>query len=219
MAPRYERAKLRLEEKFLVLAAMASVFDRIVEWCINHGDAELGLGSGEISDAEVKWRNSGFPGIYSSKPSSVTSRLTSDDTRLGKIVIGAYGIPTGRRRQWLQDAAMSNTIWFLGDLDGTDLMAYCSLADGATSGAIPYLGICDSLLARFDIKLVSLQQYLIPATSTELAAIDALSEMGLSIEAIVGPGCLSVLRAGNKIEIEGLLWEIEADKLAACVAN
>jgi hypothetical protein len=197
---------------------MASVFDEIVEWCINHGDAELGLGSDEISDAEVKWRQTGLAGIYSSKPNSITSRLTSDCTDLGGLVIGAYGIPTGNRRQWLQDAAMSNTIWFLGDLDGADIMAYSSLADGAAPGAFRYLGIGDSLLAKFDVQLPSLQQYLIAATSTEVAAIDALNDMGMAVETIVGPICSSVLQSGKKVEIEGLLWEIKADELVRCVA-
>ena len=161
----------------------------------------------------------GLPGIYSSKPRSVISRLTRDEAGLGEIVIGGYGVPIGRRRQWLQDASMNNTIWFLGDLDGTDVMTYCSLADGAASETVRYLGICDSLLDRFNIRLTSLQQYLIPATSTELAAIEKLGEMGLSIEAIVGPNCSSVLRAGKKIEIEGLFWEINAGELVANVAK
>jgi hypothetical protein len=198
---------------------MTSVHSRIVQWVVEHGDGELRLGSDEISDTEMSWRNMGLPGIYSSKPGSVTSRLTSDETGLGKFVIGAYGVPIGRRRQWLQDASVGNTIWFLGDLDGADIMAYCSLANGAATEAIQYLGICDSLLDRFNIQLSSLQQYLIPATSTEVAAIEELGEMGLAIEAIVGPSCSSVLRAGKKMEIEGLLWEIQADELLAFVAR
>jgi hypothetical protein len=198
---------------------MTSVHYRVVQWVAEHGDAELCLGSDEISETEMSWRNMGLPGLYSSKPGSVTSRLTSDDPGLRKIVIGAYGVPIGRRRKWLQDASLGNSIWFLGDLDGADIMAYCSLADGATSEAIRYLGICDGLLDRFNLQLATLQQYLIPATLAEVAAIEELGQMGLSVEAIVGPGCSSVLRTGKKLEIEGLLWEIQADELVAIAAN
>lgn len=198
---------------------MVSIYDRIVQWVIIRGDAELQLCEDDISDAEITWRRMGLSGIYSSKPGSITSRLTSNSADVGKTIIGAYGIPMQKRRQWLQDAAMSSTVWFLGDLDGTDIMSYCALSDGAVSGGIRYFGICDSLLAKFNIPMASLEPYLIPATSAETAAIEALREMGLSIEAIVGPDCSSILQGGNKIEIEGLLWEIEADELVACVVS
>ena len=193
---------------------MANPFNETVAaWVAGQGDAELRLGNDTISASDFEWSRNGAPGIYAPKSRSILTRLSSKTSNDAAIVIGDSGVPTGGRRKWLVESSAKKPILFLGDLDGVDISIYCSLINRPAPAGLKYLGICDNLLDAFDVSLTSLEGYMFPVTAIEVAAIRTLGLLGFDVEAIVGPRCLSVLRAGKKLELEGLLWEISADKV------
>lgn len=198
---------------------MSSLHFQIVQWITDHGDAEFRLSDDAPDEAERDWRLAAKPAIFTPKPRSVTSRFIDAEVQSRIGVIGTNGVATGDRRRWLQESLADKDVGFIGDLDAPDLMAYAALNYDLISGGLKYLGISDDLLARFSVPLESLERCFIPMTAPEQAGIEALAEMGFSLETLVGSGCLSVLESGKKIEIEGLFWSISVEQIVSYIEN
>ncbi|QDU91056.1 hypothetical protein Pla175_44730 [Pirellulimonas nuda] len=198
---------------------MTTFHDKLVRWVTECGDMEFYADDSPLRSHEAAWDPQRGPALYATKRVSLMSRREHQASESPVAVLGSYGLPTGQRRQWLRSAFGEGKVCFFGDLDGPDLVAFASLVDGMPDPAKLYLGISDALLSEFSVPLDSLDWCLIPTTVGEQKAIAMLEGLGFPVRDIVGSECYCIIQAGQKVEIEGLLWEIPADDLLAFVAN
>jgi hypothetical protein len=100
-------------------------------------------------------------------------------------------------------------LFFVGDLDPTDLTTYATLISGNREGSklskARYLGVGDEWikLCESDSPKIPLSVCCIPLDAGERSALDRLTGLAIDWRKVVGKRGMKLLASGMKLELEG----------------
>ena len=126
-------------------------------------------------------------------------------------VLQRYGPLAAPQKQLLELVVehLAAPLFFVGDLDPTDLATYATLVSGngprSKLSKASYLGIGDEWLklCEGDSRAMPLAACTIPLDAGERRALDRLQALAIDWRKIVGKRSMKLLTSGVKLELEG----------------
>ena len=123
-------------------------------------------------------------------------------------MVGLWGLPTRRQtaslRRWLE--AERSAIPFVGDLSPSVLAVWTIIRQEAREVGVevPWHGVRDAWL--FDPIVSRLPRLTLPQPEGDVRLWRELSQLpGMDLAAAVGPACVRLLNAGQKLELDALM--------------
>jgi hypothetical protein len=188
-----------------------SLTQRIRAWFLKHdGDGEFLLGNRAFPYSIIGPGNTAAGMIFTTKPNIVSASMYQFDVLGGCGMIGRYGLPNRADLSWIRKMVGAQPLWFLGDMDPTDLMVFAWLRASLRPKHVVYFGINDALLKA--CRLSPSKSVSIPFTSSERKSLPLLMEVLPDLREMVGQKALRMLQRGHKIELEAVLKRREARK-------
>jgi hypothetical protein len=118
-------------------------------------------------------------------------------------IISHYGLPLESDINWLLAIVATRELFFLGDMDPTDIMIFGWLRSALQSIKVVHLGINDKLNARLGYTMP--ENHRIALSQGESTAVSRLEKFVPDVSDVLGNTCHDLLRSGFKIELEALL--------------
>ena len=118
-------------------------------------------------------------------------------------MIGHYGLPRPSDVLWIERVALSNELFYLGDLDPPDLMIFAWLREKFFPKPIRHLGISDAYLTQ--LRAVLPPTFVMQCSPSERRALPVLRKVFPDLAETIGAGAAQLLMEGRKIELEAVV--------------
>jgi len=141
--------------------------------------------------------------IFATKWGCLSSGLAECGPPEGAGVITRYGLPHADDVSSLASIIGNRRVFFLGDLDPTDLLIYLWLQSKLEGVSFAHFGVNDCFLS--DLEVTIPPSYRIKLDESEITAVALLQALWPDCEMALGPVCSKLLKDGWKIEQEAVI--------------
>ena len=191
---------------------MSNIASQIERWFDAHHDGEFTCLPQTAPYTLIAPAN-GARLIYTTKPPTILEAITRIEPVPQVGLLGRYGLPATGDAAWIVRLVEGRPLWFLGDLDPPDLLVFAWLRAKLGPERIQFAGIRDELLSAASFTAGSPER--IALSASEVEALVPMDRLLPDLGTLVGPHCEELLRAGEKLELEGLVHGRQLDRWLA----